>query len=259
VHILLTNDDGILAPGIAAMWRELCTLGEVTVVAPESPQSAAGHSITVGDAVIASRVHVNDEFYGYSVVGRPADCVKVAVRELLGTPADLVVSGINAGANVGINILYSGTVAAAAEAAFYRLPAVAVSLEYRAELDFVHAARIARRVIAGLIQAGPRPGWLINVNIPALDGGPPRGVRVVRQSTQPMEERFVKAKDPRGRTYFWLTGGFADQGEPDTDLRAISEGYVAVTPLRFDLTRDDELDVMRQWRWPTIEDRPAGP
>jgi 5'-nucleotidase len=254
VHILLTNDDGILAPGLAAMRRELCELGDVSVVAPESGQSGAGHAITVGDAVIASRVHVNEEFYGYSVVGRPADCVKVAVRELLAdTPPDLVVSGINAGANIGINVLYSGTVAAAAEAAFYRLPAIAVSLEYRAELDFKGAARIARQVIASLITAGPRSGWLININIPALDGGPPRGIRVVRQSTQPMEEHFVKAKDPRGRTYFWLTGGFADQGEPQTDLRAVSEGYVAVTPLRFDLTRDDELDTMRQWTWPAID------
>jgi len=258
VHILLTNDDGILAPGLAAMWRQLTDLGRLTVVAPESPQSAAGHAITVGDAVIASRVHVNEEFYGYSVVGRPADCVKLAVRELLDAPPDLVVSGINAGANVGINILYSGTVAAAAEAAFYRLPAVAVSLEYRTELDFAQAAQIARGVLTGLIEAGPRPGWLINVNIPALDGGPPRGIRVVRQSTQPMEERFVKAKDPRGRTYFWLTGGFADEGEPETDLRAISEGYVAVTPLRFDLTREDALDAMRQWSWPAMDERDSG-
>jgi len=253
VRILLTNDDGILAPGIAAMWRELSSLAEVTVVAPEFPQSAAGHSITVSDAVIASRVHVNEEFYGYSVVGRPADCVKLAVRELLDTPPDLVVSGINAGANIGINVLYSGTVAAAAEAAFYRLPAVAVSLEYRAELDFMLAARIARRVISGLIEAGLHPGWLINVNIPALDGGLPKGVRVVRQSTQPMEEAFIQAKDPRGRTYFWLTGGFADRGEPETDLRAVSEGYVAITPLRFDLTEDDKLNVMRQWHWPAID------
>jgi 5'-nucleotidase len=149
-------------------------------------------------------------------------------------------------------------VAAAAEAAFYGVPAIAVSLEYRAELDFGMAARIARQVISGLIQAGPRPGWLINVNIPALDNGLPRGVRVVRQSTQPMDERFVKATDPRGRTYFWLTGGFADQGQPDTDLRAVSEGYVAVTPLRFDLTRDDELGAMRQWQWPAIDQRDAG-
>jgi len=254
----LTNDDGILAPGLAAMRRELASIGEVTVVAPESSQSAAGHSITVSDAVIASWVHVNEEFFGYSGGGRPADCVKLALRELLDQPPDLVVSGINAGANIGINVLYSGTVAAAAEAAFYGVPAIAVSLDYRAELDFVLAARVARQVICGLIRTGPQPGWLMNVNIPALDGGAPRGVRVVRQSTQPMEERFVKAKDPRGRTYFWLTGGFADPGEPDTDLRAISEGYVAVTPLRFNLTRDDQLDLMRQWQWPTIDGRVDG-
>jgi 5'-nucleotidase len=257
VRILLTNDDGILAPGLAAMRRELARLGEVTVVAPESPQSASGHAITVGDAIISSRVHVNEEFHGYSIVGRPADCVKLAVRELLDPPPDLVVSGINAGSNVGINILYSGTVAAAAEAAFYGLPAVAVSLDFQAELDFRQAATIAYRVIVELIQSGLKPGLLINVNLPALDGGPPRGVRVVRQSTQPMRERFVKANDPRGRTYFWLTGGFADDGEPDTDLRAISEGYVAVTPLRLDLTRDDQMDAMRQRQWPGIDGSPS--
>jgi len=230
------------------MGRELCRLGEVTIVAPESCQSATGHAITVGEAVIAYRVHINETLEGYGVQGRPADCIKLAVRELLDTPPDLVVSGINAGANLGVNVLYSGTVAAAVEAAFYRLPAVAVSLDYRSEPDFPWAADIARRVISGLIETGLAPGRLINVNVPALDDGPPRGVRVVRQSTRVMYEKFVKADDPRGRTYFWLTGDWPDDGEPDTDLRAISEGYVAVTPLRFDLTRDDELDAMKQWQ-----------
>ena len=258
MRILLTNDDGILAPGLAAMRRELCGLGEVTVVAPESPQSASGHAITVGDAIIARQVHVNEEFYGHSVLGRPADCVKLAVRELLDARPDLVVSGINAGANVGINVLYSGTVAAAAEAAYYRLPSVAVSLDCQTELDFIRAAVIARQVISGLVQAGLRPGWLINVNIPALDDRPPRGIRVVRQSTQVMHERFEKADDPHGRTYFWLTGEFGDDGEPDTDLRALSEGYVAITPLRTDMTRDDGLDVMRAWQWPAIDGTARG-
>ena len=232
------------------MRRELTALGEVTVVAPESPQSASGHAITVGDAVIATHVHVNDEFYGHSVLGRPADCVKLAVVELLDAAPDLVVSGINAGSNLGINVLYSGTVAAAAEAAFYGLPAIAVSLAYQTELDFVRAAVVARHIIAGLVAGGLQPGRLINVNLPALDGGPPKGVRVVRQSARVMTEKFVKANDPRGRTYFWLTGDFPDSGEPDSDLRAVNDGYVAITPLRIDLTQDEELDAMRQWQWP---------
>jgi 5'-nucleotidase len=258
VQILLTNDDGLLAPGLAAMWRELRKLGDVTVVAPEQPQSASGHGITVGEAIIASRVHVNGEFDAHSVAGRPADCVKLAVREIFDTPPDLVVSGINAGANVGVNVLYSGTIAAAAEAAFYRIPAVAVSLDGHTEMNFARAAVIARQIIERLIEAGLEPGWLFSVNVPALEDGPPRGVRVARQSMRTMDEEFVKAKDPGGRTYYWLTGGFADDGEPDSDLRAISEGYVAVTPLRFDLTRDDQLDAMRQWQWPTIDGSDAG-
>jgi 5'-nucleotidase len=253
VRILLTNDDGILAPGLAAMWRELRSLGEVTVVAPMSSQSATGHAITLDEAVIASPVHISDSLDGHGVLGRPADCVKLAVHELFDTLPDLVVSGINAGANVGVNVLYSGTVAAAVEAAFYRLPAVAVSLDGHGDSNFAQAASIARRVISALIEIGLEPGGIMNVNIPDLDGGLPRGIRVVRQSTRVMYEQFIKADDPRGRTYFWLTGGFEDDGEPDTDLRAISEGYVAITPLRFDLTREDDLHAMRQWQWPTID------
>ncbi|MBN1347512.1 MAG: 5'/3'-nucleotidase SurE [Phycisphaerae bacterium] len=253
MRILLTNDDGIAAPGLAAMWHEASQLGQVTVVAPAEGQSATGHGITVGEAVIASHVQVDGRFQGLSVTGRPADCVKLAVREVLDKPPDLVVSGINAGANVGINILYSGTVAAAVEAAFYRLPAVAVSLDFRDKPDYARAAAIAREVITALLRAKLKPGWLMNVNIPVLERGSPRGIRVARQSTLVMHERFVKAADPRGRTYFWLTGGFTDDGEPDSDLRAINEGYVAVTPLRVDLTCNDALDAMRQWEWPTIE------
>ncbi len=235
------------------MRRVLVTLGDVTVVAPESCQSATGHAITVGDAVIADHVDVDGEFSGHSVVGRPVDCVKLAVHELLDEPPDLVVSGINAGANIGVNVLYSGTVAAALEATYYRLPAVAVSFDCKAQPDYDRAAAAARQVIRGVIEAGLTPGWLMNVNIPDLGDLPPRGIKVVRQSTQVMYERFVKADDPRGRRYFWLTGGFDGDGEPDTDLRALNDGFVAVTPLRFDLTCHDELDAMKQWQWPAID------
>lgn len=252
MQILLTNDDGITAPGLTAMWHELRSLGEVTVVAPETSQSATGHGITLGEAVIASKVYVSGRFPGYSIKGRPADCVKLAVRELMDKPPDLVVSGINAGANVGINVLYSGTIAAAAEAAFYLLPSVAISLDYQTEPQFPLAAVIARQVISSMIAAGLKPGRLTSVNIPSLEAGPPRGVRVVRQSTRIMYEQFVRARDPRGRTYFWLTGGFGDEGEQGSDLRAICDRYVAVTPIRLDMTNDDELEQMGRIQWPVV-------
>ncbi len=257
MRILLTNDDGVDSTGLAAMRRALNALGEVTVVAPASGQSACGHAITIGDAVIADRVHVDGGFPVYSVVGRPADCVKIAVHEILDGKPDLVVSGINAGANVGVNVLYSGTVAAAIEATFYGLPAVAVSLDEPTESDYDRAADVARRIIEQFLQVGLEPGWLMNVNIPCLAEGPPRGVRVVRQSPQRMYERFFQSEDPYGRTYYWLTGGWDEAGMPETDLHAVSEGYVAVTPLRFDLTRDDALDALRQWQWPAIHEDPS--
>lgn len=234
------------------MWQELRSLGEVTVVAPELSQSAGGHGITVGGAIVASKVYVNGQFPGHAVKGSPADCVKLAVRELLDKPPDLVVSGINAGANIGVNVLYSGTIAAAAEAAFYLLPSVAVSLDFQTEPQFSMAAVIARQVISSLVAAGLKPGRLTSINIPALEVGPPRGVRVARQSTRIMYEQFVSARDPRGRSYFWLTGGFGDEGEQGSDLRAICDRYVAVTPLRVNLTSEDELDELGQIQWPVV-------
>lgn len=239
------------------MHRELAALGEVDVVAPASPQSAAAHGITIHGPIAVRRVHVAEQYAGYAVEGRPADCVKIAITSLLDRRPDLVVSGINDGANVSINVLYSGTVAAAAEGALLGVPSVAVSLERGAEMDFDRAARIARGVIERLVETphlapvGPAGGSppLINVNIPALRPGVPRGVRVVRQSTQTMEDRYVRHAGPDGRLYFWLEGEFADTHEAATDLEALREGYVALTPLRFDLTHDERLSGMQGCAW----------
>jgi 5'-nucleotidase len=253
MRILLANDDGILAPGLSAMRQELCKLGEVLVAAPESPQSAAAHAITVGDDIAVSRVHVHDAFYGHAVSGSPADAVKIALAELLDERPDLVVSGINAGANVGINVLYSGTVAAAAEGAFFGVPSVAVSLEFSEELEFARAAEIGRAVIESLLAAGLTGGKLINVNIPALRPGVPRGVRIARQSTRAMEDRYECRRQQDGRRWYTLKGEFANtDDEPATDLRAIREGYVAVTPLHFDLTDDSQMDLCNRIAWPGL-------
>ncbi len=254
VNILLTNDDGILAPGLAAMHRELTGLGTVSVVAPASPQSAAAHGITVPGPIAVRRVHVGEQFFGYGVDGRPADCVKIAVTTLLDRKPDLVVSGINDGANVSINVLYSGTVAAAAGGALLGVPSVAVSLERGPEMDFERAAVIAREVIERLLRsplmASAVP--LLNLNIPALGSGVPKGVRVVRQSTQTMEDRYIRHEGPDGRSYFWLVGEFSETThQAATDLEALREGYVALTPLHFDLTFDEQLHAMQDQTWQT--------
>jgi 5'-nucleotidase len=254
VRILLTNDDGVYAPGLRALRAELLNLGEVVVVAPATEQSAVGHSITLLTPLLVQEV--NDEqnrFMGWAVEGRPADCVKLALLELLPEPPDVVVSGLNAGSNAGINVLYSGTVAAAIEAAFFRRTSIAVSLEYtKPKLDFPRAAAHARRVIEQIMAHQPARGSLFNVNIPSLEKGPIRGVRVVPQNVAPYVERFDRRVDPRGRVYFWTTPGFScPEPLPDTDVTALAERYITVTPLQFDLTQRGLLDELTAWEWRT--------
>ncbi len=243
-NILITNDDGILAPGLLALANAVKDIGAISIVAPETTQSAAGHSITLSDPLICSQVELPGGFSGYSVAGRPADCVKLGLVELLpqilpppGKP-DLVLSGINAGANVGINVLYSGTVAAAIESAFFNIPAVALSLCIRDKVDFDYAGKVARYVLDVLLERQVlRPGLVFNVNIPPLECGWPRGIKVVPQSTQCGNTVFDRRIDPRGRLYFWLTGEVGRCEEPhETDIQAIDEHYVSITPLMFDLT-----------------------
>ncbi|RMF83799.1 MAG: 5'/3'-nucleotidase SurE [Planctomycetota bacterium] len=252
MRILITNDDGVLAPGIAALARAVADLGDVEVVAPETPQSAVGHAISVLSPLVVHRVHVADAFHAWSVDGRPADCVKLAMLELLDAPPDFVLSGINAGVNTGVNVLYSGTVAGAVEGAFFGIPSMAVSLELSEELDFEQAGRIARMVFRQYAASNPPPGMCLNVNIPALDDGPPRGVKVCAQCTVPMQDRYHRQTDPRGRSVYWLDGALPDRHcAPDTDHEAVSDRYVAITPLRFDLTDAKRLEQVRRWSWPT--------
>jgi len=256
MRILLCNDDGILAPGIAAMYDVLAVDHDVTVVAPALVQSATAHAITIRLPLICHKMHVGGRFHGTSVEGSPADCVKLAVHTLMQQKPDLVVSGMNAGANVGIHVLYSGTVAAAAEGAMLGCPAIAVSLEYSSELNFERAAVVARRVIDQILSYGVAPGHLYNVNIPAQKPGWPRGVRVGPQSTLGLDEKIEKRSDPSGRDYYWLSGNFGDTSrEADTDLKLLREGYVTVTPLHFDLTHVPRLRAMAEWNWDNVRMR----
>src|SRR5262245_43565483 len=215
MRILLTNDDGIYAPGLQALRKELLALGEVVVCAPATEQSAAGHSVTLMQPLIVQEVlDERKQFLGWAVEGRPADCVKLALVELLPEPPDLIVSGLNAGANAGINVLYSGTVAAAIEGAFFRRTAIAVSQSYGKPkaIYFSDGAAIARKVIERILATGPADGTLFNVNIPRQELGPPKGLKVLPQNVATYQETFVKNVDPRGRTYYWLG---SDYGCPD--------------------------------------------
>ena len=258
VHILLTNDDGIHAPGLQALRKELRRLGRVSVVAPAGEQSAVSHAITITSPLV---VHpVNDEAgepLGWAVEGSPADCVKLALLELLDEPPDLICSGLNRGANLGINLHYSGTVAAAIEGAYYRITSVAVSLEFGQTPEFAEAARWARCVIERVVGEQLPPGLLLNVNIPDPARGRPRGVRVVSQGLVNMGERFEKRIDPRGRTYYWIYGGAGfDEHEEETDLRALRDGYITVTPLKVDMTDHATLPQLGTWQW-NLDPRPT--
>jgi 5'-nucleotidase len=252
VRILLTNDDGVYAPGLRALRAELKKLGEVAVVAPVGEQSAVGHSITLLTPLLVQEVlDEQNQPMGWAVEGRPADCVKLALLELLPETPDLVVSGLNAGSNAGINILYSGTVAAAIEGSFFRCTSIAVSLEYTKPkpLDFARAAELARKVIEQILAQQPPPGALFNINIPSLEKGPIHGIRIVPQNVAPYLETFDRRVDPRGRVYFWSTPDFScPEPHPDTDVTALDEGYITVTPLQFNLTHDELLRAMGGWK-----------
>ena len=253
MRILLTNDDGVYAPGLRALRKELLKLGEVVIVAPATEQSGVGHSITLLNPLLIQEVHDEDkQFLGWAVEGRPADCVKLGLLELLPEPPDLIVSGLNAGSNAGINVLYSGTVAAAIEGAFFHRTSIAVSLEYTKPkpLDFSKAAGLARQVIEQIIACCPKTGTLFNVNIPSLEKGPVRGIRVVPQNVAPYVETFDRRVDPRGRVYFWSKPDIdCPTPHPDTDVSALAESYITITPLQFNLTNREALEKIKNQPW----------
>jgi len=248
MRILVTNDDGIMAPGLQALRRVMAEVGDVSVIAPTMPQSAVGHAITLTDPIRVHRTKLADGTVGQGVEGSPADSVKLAMLELLKEPPDLVASGVNLGANVGINVLYSGTVAAAVEGAFFGVPSVAVSIEDADAPDFDGAARIARRIVEQWLARNGRGAMLLNINVPDLTPGPPRGVRVAGQSLKGWRERWERRRDPRGRTYYWIAGDpERDDAGADSDTAALAERYVTVTPLQFDLTDRTRLAEIAAW------------
>ncbi|MBC18977.1 MAG: 5'/3'-nucleotidase SurE [Planctomycetaceae bacterium] len=248
MHILLTNDDGIYAPGLAALEKELRKLGDVSLVAPATEQSGVSHSITFLSPLVCKEVYDGEQHRGWAVEGSPADCVKLAITELCNAPPDLVVSGINGGLNAGINVLYSGTVAAAIEGAFFGIESIAVSLEYDPHAQFNKAAKIARNVIEQLMTHRGEKPKLYNLNIPSAALEHESRLRVVPMGLNRYGEQYEKRVDPRGREYFWATNLPAPQpGIEETDLTALAQGNVTLTALNYDMTCRQVLEEMRDW------------
>ena len=248
MRILLTNDDGIYAPGLAALEKELAKLGEVRVVAPATEQSGVGHSITFLMPLVCKEVYDGDRLRGWAVEGSPADCVKIGIFEYFDEPPDLVVSGINGGLNAGINVLYSGTVAAAIEGAFFGVTSIAVSLEFDDHANFAKAAEIAGGIVKQILDNKSPAPQLYNVNIPTLAIDNPKGVRVVPMGVARYGEHFIKRTDPRGRQYYWATNDPPPKKtDVETDLTALEQGYITLTPLSYDMTAHQVMESMRQW------------
>jgi 5'-nucleotidase len=247
---LLTNDDGIFAPGLAALERALRRIGDVSVVAPSTEQSGVGHAITFLTPLTAKEIFEGGRSRGWAVDGSPADAVKLGISEFCPRRPDIVVSGINSGLNAGINVLYSGTVAAAIEGAFFGITSIAVSLEYDEHANFDRAAEIAIDVIRGLLDRRPPAGSLYNINIPtrALAGAP--RLRIVPMSTSRYGEAFERRIDPRGRAYYWATNEPPPPPSPhDSDVTALAAGHVTLTPLDYDLTHRSTLDALADGDW----------
>jgi 5'-nucleotidase len=257
-HILLTNDDGIGAPGLRALLRTLRPLADVTVFAPDHNWSAAGHTKTMHKPLRVSpysfdRDPAEGEEEGvdaYTTTGAPSDCIALALLGLLPHKPDLVVSGINQGANVGHDVTYSGTVAAAMEAVIFGLPAVAVSLSSYESHEFGFAAEVGGKVVGQVLARGLPPGVFLNVNVPSLPAEEIGGMAVTRLGRRVYRDILIERQDPRGRPYYWIggepPGGHEDEG---TDIWALARGFVSVSPVHLDMTAHELLPDLRQWEW----------
>ena len=248
--ILVTNDDGINAPGIRTLVSVIKDIGDVIVVAPDSPQSGMGHAITINSTLHSSRITPkNSEIIEYSCSGTPADCVKLAINELMPRKPDLCVSGINHGSNSSINVIYSGTMSAAIEAGIEGVPAIGFSLlDYSWNADFSQSKDFIRKITLNALNNGIPKGVVLNVNIPAVKKSDIKGVKICRQAKAYWVEEFDKRKNPLGQEYYWLTGKFVnkDQGE-DTDEWALKNNYISIVPVEFDLTAHHAIQGLNEW------------
>ena len=249
--ILITNDDGITAPGIMNLVEAVKDLGKIVVVAPDKPQSGMGHAITIGQPLRLHKVNTFADIEAYSCTGTPVDCVKLAVDKVLHRKPDLCLSGINHGANHSINVIYSGTMSAAVEAAIESIPSAGFSLlDYSIEADFTGARKFVRIVVEKMLSTKLDKHTVLNVNIPPLSVDLLKGFKLCRQAYAKYEEDFMERQDPTGRMYYWLTGEFVnfDKGK-DTDVWALAHGYVSVVPVQFDMTHYSQKDLLENtWK-----------
>ena len=248
--ILVTNDDGIIAPGIRALISVMKELGEVVVVAPDSPQSAMGHAITINDTLKLTKVQIDNEVEKeYSCSGTPVDCVKIAVNEILKRKPDLCVSGVNHGSNSSINVIYSVTMSAAVEAGIEGIPAIGFSLlDYSWDANFEPIKSHIKKIASEVLKNGLPEGVILNVNLPKLAKEDIKGTKICRQAKAMWQEEFDKRTNPHGKDYYWLTGKFVnlDKGT-DTDEWALENGYISIVPVQFDLTAHHAMQQLNSW------------
>lgn len=248
MNILITNDDGIHAPGIFAIKQALEMIADVLVVAPDTERSAVGHAITLSDPLRVSEIHKENSFFGYAVNGTPADCVKLGLRCLSEKSIDVVVSGINMGPNTATNIMYSGTVSAAAEAVIMGVPGLAVSLTSFDTPEFEYSCSLAQQLVKKIVENGLPEGTLLNVNVPPLKPDEIEGIVITRQGKGRYEEFFDKRIDPNNRIYYWMTGKRMNlDHEDDVDDVVIRQKKVSITPIRYELTDTDMLQKLHLW------------
>lgn len=246
--ILITNDDGVTAPGIRNLVEAVKDLGKIIVVAPDKPQSGMGHAITIGQPLRLHKIGAFQDIEAYACTGTPVDCVKLAVDKILHRKPDLCLSGINHGANHSINVIYSGTMSAAVEAAIESIPSAGFSLlDYSIDADFAGARAYARKVVEHMLSTKMDKHTVLNVNIPPLPADHLKGLKICRQAYAKYEEDFIVRQDPHGHQYYWLTGEFVnfDKGK-DTDVWALANGYVSVVPVQFDLTHYAQKDKLEK-------------
>lgn len=249
MKILISNDDGISSPGLSALANELKKIGDVTIVAPTTEQSAVGHAITMKYPLRITDFYKNGDFFGYAVDGTPADCIKIGIRNIMKEPPDIVVSGINLGSNTAINIIYSGTVSAAREAAIMDVPSIAVSVTSHEAKDFRFAAKFSSELAQMVATNKLAAGTLLNVNVPDLPEDQIAGVLLTQQGKSKWDDIYEERKDPYGQKYYWLTGNLIQHDTTlETDQFAIRKNYVSVTPIHFDLTDYKTYDSMKSWQ-----------
>jgi 5'-nucleotidase len=249
--ILVTNDDGITAPGIRALISVMNELGDVVVVAPDSPQSAMGHAITINSTLHCDSIKIDDgPQIEYSCSGTPADCIKMGVNEILKRKPDICVSGINHGSNSSINVIYSGTMSAALEASIEGIPAIGFSLlDYRWNADFNAIKSFIKKITLTAIKEGIPKGNALNVNFPKLKKSDIKGIKICRQAKAHWIEKFDKRKSPQGKEYYWLTGEFINQDDgEDSDEWALKNGYISVVPVKFDMTDHSNIKELNKWK-----------